>query len=95
MLPRNWSESLKHFWRAGIEPPILQPELIARLRDIFDADLAQLGSWLGVTLDCENFHDTTIQRPHDWAVGCFPGKAPKPVRLSRVIRFRPRISAGK
>jgi Sulfotransferase family len=68
MLPRNWSDSLKEFWRAEIDPPVLRPELIARLREVFDADLAQLGSWLGITLDCEAFHDTTIAQSHDWAV---------------------------
>jgi hypothetical protein len=68
IVPRNWSESLKEFWRAQIEPPALRRDLIARLRDVFDADLAQLGSWLGITLDCETFHDTTIERTHDWVV---------------------------
>jgi Sulfotransferase family len=82
MLPRNWSESLKEFWRAEIEPPVLQPDLIARLRDVFDADLAQLGSWLGITLDCETFHDMTIAQPHDWAYGGYPANAQKrPVPL--------------
>ena len=45
------------------------PSLIARLRDVFDADLAQLGSWLGITLDCETFKRSTVGRPHDWASG--------------------------
>ena len=30
IVPRNWSESLKEFWRAQIEPPALQPDLIAQ-----------------------------------------------------------------
>jgi hypothetical protein len=68
IVPRHWSQSLKGLWRAQIEPPTMQPELIARLRDIFDADLAQLGSWMGISLECENFHATTIGRAHDWAV---------------------------
>jgi hypothetical protein len=68
IVPRHWSQSLKGLWRAQIEPPSMQPDLIARLRDIFDADLAQLGSWLAISLDCENFHATTIGRAHDWAV---------------------------
>jgi hypothetical protein len=68
IVPRHWSQSLKGLWRAQIEPPTMQPDLIARLRDIFDADLAQLGSWLGISLDCENFHATTIGRAHDWGV---------------------------
>jgi Sulfotransferase family len=68
VVPRHWSESLKGLWRAQIEPPSLRPDLVARLRDVFDADLAQLGSWLGIALDCDTFHDTTIERPHDWSV---------------------------
>jgi hypothetical protein len=67
IVPRQWSESLKELWRARIEPPQLTPILAARLREIFDADLAQLGSWLGVRLDCENFRDATGDRAHEWA----------------------------
>ena len=69
VVPRHWSESLKERWRAQIEPPSLRPDLIARLRDVFDSDLAQLGSWLGITLDCDTFSDVTIERAHDWAAG--------------------------
>lgn len=68
IVPRNWSQGLKEFWRAHIDPPALESDLIARLREVFDADLAQLGSWLGITLDCETFHDTTIGQSHDWAI---------------------------
>jgi hypothetical protein len=68
IVPRHWSQSLKGLWRAQIDPPTMQPDLIDYLREIFDADLAQLGSWLGISLDCENFHATTIERAHDWAV---------------------------
>jgi hypothetical protein len=67
VVPRHWTESLKDLWRAQIEPPSLRPDLVARLRDVFDADLAQLGSWLGITLDCETFQDTTVDRPHEWS----------------------------
>ncbi len=72
IVPRHWSQSLKGLWRAQAKPPTMQPDLIARLRDIFDADLAQLGSWLGISLDCENFHATTIEQAHDWAGGGGP-----------------------
>jgi hypothetical protein len=66
VVPQRWSQSLKGIWRARIEPPRLSPVLTARLRDVFDADLAQLGSWLGLQLDCGNFHEATGGRPHDW-----------------------------
>ena len=60
IVPQHWSQSLKEFWRAQIDRPGITPDLTARLRDVFDADLAQLGSWLGIELDCENFHDGSI-----------------------------------
>jgi hypothetical protein len=66
IVPRHLSQSLKVLWRARIDPPTIQPDLVARLREIFDADLAQLGSWLGIALDCETFHDVTIARSYDW-----------------------------
>lgn len=68
VVPRRLSESLKGFWRARVEPPRLTPALEARLREVFDADLAQVGAWLGIPgLDCENFRELTTRRPHDWA----------------------------
>ena len=67
VVPRRWARSLKELWRARVEPPRLTPVLEARLREVFDADLAQLGSWLGVRLDCENFHEATVGPAHEWA----------------------------
>jgi len=66
IVPEYWSQSFKERWRAQIDPPRIPAHLIERLRDVFDADLAQLGAWLGITLDCENFHEITIGRAHDW-----------------------------
>jgi Sulfotransferase family len=67
IVPRQWSQSLKEFWRARIDRPELSLELTERLREVFDADLAQLGSWLGIALDCENFHETTVARACEWS----------------------------
>lgn len=67
VVPRRLSESLKGFWRARVEPPRLTPVLEERLREVFDADLAQVGSWLGVPLDCKNFHDQTVGHALQWA----------------------------
>jgi Sulfotransferase family len=68
VVPRRWSQSLKRLWQARIEPPRLTPVMTARLSEIFDADLAQVGSWLGRQIDCENFHEATIGQPHDWVM---------------------------
>jgi len=66
IVPREWSQSLKGYWRAQIDPPRLSAALGGYLREIFDADLAELGSWLGITIDCDNFDDATIGQPYDW-----------------------------
>jgi hypothetical protein len=66
VVPRRLSESLKGFWRARVEPPRLTPSLEARLREVFDVDLARLGARLGVRLDCENFREATGDRAHEW-----------------------------
>lgn len=66
VVPRRWSQSLKRLWRAHVEPPRLTPVLTARLSEVFDADLAQLGSWLNHRIDCANFHEATIGQAHDW-----------------------------
>jgi hypothetical protein len=66
IVPRVWSRSLKKRWRARIDRPRLPAHSTARLREVFDADLAQLGAWLGIDLDCEKFDDVTIARAHEW-----------------------------
>jgi hypothetical protein len=78
IVPQKWSRSLKKRWRARINPPRLPPHLIERLRDVFDADLAQLGAWLAITLDCDNFHEMTLSRAHDWATIRRKGSAADP-----------------
>jgi len=66
IVPRQWSQSLKGLWRAEVDPPRLSAALAGYLREIFDADLAELGYWLGIQIDCDNFHDATIGQPHNW-----------------------------
>jgi hypothetical protein len=66
VVPQYWTQSLKERWRAQIDLPRMPAHMVARLRDVFDADLAQLGAWLGITLDCENFHEVTVARSYDW-----------------------------
>jgi hypothetical protein len=68
LIPKRLTEPIKSLWRSGIEPPPLPPDLMARLRDRFDDDLARLGDWLGVRLDCEVFRQVTQARPLDWVI---------------------------
>ncbi len=66
VVPRRWSHSLKRLWHARVEPPRLTSVMRARLSEVFDADLAQLGSWLGHRIDCENFHEATAVQAIEW-----------------------------
>lgn len=55
---RNWVRSL---WTMK-QRPELTPENIQALQEIFDQDLAILGSWLGIeSLCCENFKEKALQ----------------------------------
>jgi Sulfotransferase family len=81
VVPRRWSQTLKDLWRARVEPPRLTPIVEARLSEVFDADLAQLGAWLGVRLDCENFHETTVARAMEWECLSRRGQAEPDSRL--------------
>jgi len=46
--------------------PILGDEAIARLEAEFDLDLAQLGKWLGIDLDCLNYKQMTSAVSLNW-----------------------------
>lgn len=76
VMPRAWTERLKALWRIGIDPPTVPPALESRLRRIFDADLARLGVWLGVPLDCDSFHRVALGDPPIWAHAKGPGTMP-------------------
>jgi hypothetical protein len=67
VIPRVWIEGLKSHWRVKSEPPCVPPHLRDVLCGLFDRDLARLGSWLGIDLDCDSFHDVAARRPHMWA----------------------------
>ncbi len=66
LIPRRLSERLKALWRFRMDRPEIPPRLYARLRLAFDEDLARLGSWLGVALDCESFHEVASGSPRCW-----------------------------
>lgn len=69
IVSQTWSDRLKRAWRTDVTRPELTPEFDSRLRRIFDEDLARLGDWLGVSLDCESFDWTTSERPLSWRKG--------------------------
>jgi hypothetical protein len=67
LVPRTWVERAKAFWQVGMDPPRVPGGLQGRLRALFDRDLARLGSWLGIALDCDSFRSVTAAQPLAWA----------------------------
>jgi hypothetical protein len=66
MVPQPLTDTIKAFWRIRTDRPRPTPELLERLRGEFEDDLDQLGAWLGVTLDCDRFHEVTETQPLEW-----------------------------
>ncbi len=51
-------DRLRERWRPSERPELTQTQL-DRLTEVFDADLAVLGTWLGVELTVADFVDVT------------------------------------
>lgn len=66
LFPSTWTQPFKALWRARVAPPSVPPGLMKHLADAFDSDLAELGTWLGLELNCDNFQEVTTARPYDW-----------------------------
>lgn len=60
LVPEQTVERVRDRWRPS-DRPMLTDEQTSRVVEVFDADLAVLGSWLGVHLDVESFSDTTAR----------------------------------
>lgn len=67
VVPKPVTDTLKSLWRARTDRPAPTPELVERLRSVFDHDLEQLGDCLGVHLSCKTFNDVTGKCPLDWS----------------------------
>ncbi len=65
LVPRSVRNWIKSFWQMR-ERPNLSPDNEKRLEDIFNKDLAVLGSWLGVMLTCSNFNDVAAKSSLEW-----------------------------
>ena len=53
-VPQSWRDRVKALWQMKQRPEPSR-ETAEHLRSVFDEDLAVLGEWLGVRLNCENF----------------------------------------
>jgi len=58
-IPKSVREWVKKPWRMEKRPE-LSPESVARLKEVFDEDLAILGGWLGMELDCDRFKERVL-----------------------------------
>ncbi len=64
-IPKSFRTWVRSLWTMKKKPE-LDPQQIEKLRSIFDEDLAVLGSWLGISLSCENFKSVVKNDPRDW-----------------------------
>lgn len=75
LIPEGIRERMKRRWRVE-ERPGLSPATEARVRKIFDRDLAVLGSWLGIRLTSAAFKQVAKDATPTWspeAVETFSG----------------------
>jgi hypothetical protein len=67
LVPKSVSDWAKGFWRVKRERPRISHEVENRLVETFDEDLARLGSWLGVELDCATFEAYATRAIPQWS----------------------------
>jgi hypothetical protein len=65
-VPRAVRDRLKALWQMR-ERPVLSPATRTRVEQCFDADLATLGAWLGVSLTCVSFEREVSRRSLTWS----------------------------
>ena len=73
LVPRSVRDRIKRLWTMN-ERPKLGDARLAELRRVYNDDLGELGSWLGIELTCENFKEAAAQRPLEWAATAGTGR---------------------
>ena len=66
LVPKPLADRLKNLWRVKSERPRLGESTRRLLEARFDEDLAELGGWLGVDLDCRNFVEVAKRGALSW-----------------------------
>lgn len=66
-IPQSLRDAVKTKLRKQ-KRPVLNEQTRTRLEEQFDRDLAQLGQWLGVDLNCKNFKQTTAATTLSWVI---------------------------
>lgn len=65
LVPKSFRTWVRSLWTMK-EKPRLSPESLAVLEETFDADLAILGNWFGVELNCRNFKAQVTEQALTW-----------------------------
>ena len=68
LVPQAVRDWVKGFWTMSHRPELGESD-IRRLNDEFDKDLALLGKWLGLDLNCNSYTDIAAQTSATWAPG--------------------------
>ena len=66
LIPKSFRLWVRSLWTMK-DKPELASEKVERLEKIFDEDLKVLGSWLGMSLSCENFKETVCANSVNWS----------------------------
>ena len=65
LIPQAWRDRVKSQWQMQERPELSEHSLL-HLEEVFNADLALLGEWLGATIAVRNFREVTRQQEHNW-----------------------------
>jgi hypothetical protein len=65
LIPQAVRDKIKGLWQMQARPD-LPDDARAKLEKIFNEDLAQLGKWLDINLNCANFKAVTSQKILNW-----------------------------
>jgi hypothetical protein len=65
LVPQRVRDRIKQLWTIRDRPTLSEADR-QRLSGRFDADLADLGRWLGIELSCSNFVEVTSAQAYPW-----------------------------
>ena len=74
-VPQSWRDRVKRLWQMN-KRPRLGPDTHVRLARKFDEDLAELGGWLGIELNCATFKEAVTAGPLDFVGSGRPSSGP-------------------
>ena len=65
LVPKAVRTSIRQFLSLS-KRPRLTGSTLKEVEQVFDDDLAEIGKWLGISLDCRNFRTVTTTRALEW-----------------------------